>query len=130
MFQFVGAADELPESLLHERRQRAHHVSLAISLPRAQEMQSRQIRCEGRAATPRQSRGNAMSVKDSNGTLLSAGDSVVVIKDLKVKGSSIPLKRGTVIKNIRLVEDDDENVEGNSDKIKGLVLKACFLKKA
>jgi protein PhnA len=55
---------------------------------------------------------------------------LVVIKDLKVRGSSIPLKRGTVIKNIRLVEDDDENVEGNSDKIKGLVLKACFLKKA
>jgi protein PhnA len=71
-----------------------------------------------------------MAVKDSNGTVLSTGDSVVVIKDLKVKGSSIPLKRGTVIKNIRLVEDDDENVEGNSDKIKGLVLKACFLKKA
>jgi protein PhnA len=71
-----------------------------------------------------------MPVKDSNGAVLSAGDSVVVIKDLKVRGSSIPLKRGTVIKNIRLVEDDDENIEGNSDKIKGLVLKACFLKKA
>jgi len=71
-----------------------------------------------------------MAVKDSNGTVLSAGDNVVVIKDLKVKGSSIPLKRGTVIRNIRVVEDDDENVEGNSDKIKGLVLKACFLKKA
>ena len=71
-----------------------------------------------------------MVVKDSNGSVLSAGDSVVVIKVLKVKGSSIALKRGTVIKNIRLVEDDDENVEGNSDKIKGLVLKACYLKKA
>jgi protein PhnA len=72
----------------------------------------------------------AMAVKDSNGTVLGAGDSVTVIKDLKVKGASIPLKRGTVIRNIRLVEDDDEHVEGNSDKIKGLVLKACFLKKA
>ena len=71
-----------------------------------------------------------MAVKDSNGSVLSAGDSVVVIKDLKVKGSSILLKRGIIIKNIRLVEDDDENVEGNSDKIKGLVLKACYLKKA
>jgi alkylphosphonate utilization operon protein PhnA len=71
-----------------------------------------------------------MAVKDSNGTVLNAGDSVTVIKDLKVKGASIPLKRGTVIKNIRLVEDDDEHVEGNSDKIKGLVLKACYLKKA
>ena len=65
-----------------------------------------------------------------SGTVLSAGDTVTVIKDLKVKGASIPLKRGSVIKNIRLVEDDDEHVEGNSDKIKGLVLKACFLKKA
>jgi protein PhnA len=72
----------------------------------------------------------AMAVKDSNGTVLNAGDSVTVIKDLKVRGASMPLKRGTVIKNIRLVEDDDEHVEGNSDKIKGLVLKACFLKKA
>ena len=71
-----------------------------------------------------------MAVKDSNGTVLSAGDSVVVIKDLKVKGSSIPLKQGTVIRNIRLVEDDAEHIEGNSDKIKGLVLKTCFLKKA
>lgn len=71
-----------------------------------------------------------MAVKDSNGTALNAGDTVIVIKDLKVKGASIPLKRGTVIKNIRLVEDDEEHVEGNSDKIKGLVLKACFLKKA
>lgn len=71
-----------------------------------------------------------MTVKDSNGTELRDGDSVTVIKDLKVKGSSIPLKRGTLIRNIRLVEDDDENIECNSDKIKGLVLKTCFLKKA
>lgn len=71
-----------------------------------------------------------MAVKDSNGNALSDGDSVTVIKDLKVKGASIPLKRGTMIRNIRLVEDDDEHVEGHSDKIKGLVLKACFLKKA
>jgi protein PhnA len=72
----------------------------------------------------------AMAVKDSNGNVLSDGDSVIVIKDLKVKGASIPLKRGTVIRNISLVEDDDEHVEGHSDKIRGLVLKACFLKKA
>lgn len=71
-----------------------------------------------------------MAVKDSNGSVLSEGDSVLVIKDLKVKGSSIPLKRGTMIRNIHLIEDDEENIEGNSDKIKGLVLKTCFLKKA
>lgn len=69
-------------------------------------------------------------VRDVNGNVLSSGDTVVVIKDLKVKGSSIPLKQGSVIKNIRLVDGDDEHIEGSSDKIKGLVLKVCFLKKA
>ncbi|MFC6841727.1 zinc ribbon domain-containing protein YjdM [Xanthomonas theicola] len=72
----------------------------------------------------------AVAVRDSNGNLLQAGDTVVVIKDLKVKGSSIPLKQGTVIRGIRLVEDDAEHIEGNSDRIKGLVLKTCFLRKA
>jgi len=69
-----------------------------------------------------------IAVKDSNGTTLNAGDSVQVIKDLKVKGTSITLKRGTVIKNIRLT-DDEEEIECNADKVKGLVLKTCFLKK-
>lgn len=69
-------------------------------------------------------------VKDANGTTLNQGDTVLVIKDLKVKGASIPLKQGTVIKSIRLIDGDAEHVEGNSDKIKGLVLKACFLKRA
>ena len=71
-----------------------------------------------------------MALRDSNGNALAEGDNVTVIKDLKVKGSSIPLKRGTMIRGIRLVEDDDEHVEGNSEKIKGLVLKACLLRKA
>lgn len=69
-------------------------------------------------------------VRDSNGNVLVAGDTVVVIKDLKVKGASIPLKQGTVIKHIRLVEGDAEHIEGHSDKIKGLVLKTCFLRRA
>lgn len=68
-------------------------------------------------------------VKDSNGNTLADGDSVTVIKDLKVKGSSVTLKRGTMIKNIRLT-DDPEEIECNADKVKGLVLKTCFLKKA
>ena len=72
----------------------------------------------------------AFVVRDVNGNVLNSGDTVTVIKDLKVKGSSIPLKQGTMIRNIRLVDGDDEHIEGNSDKIKGLVLKACFLKKA
>jgi protein PhnA len=69
-------------------------------------------------------------VRDVNGNVLVSGDSVVVIKDLKVKGSSIPLKQGSMIRNIRLVEGDVEHIEGNSDKIKGLVLKTCFVKRA
>ncbi|WP_425501815.1 zinc ribbon domain-containing protein YjdM [Pseudoxanthomonas broegbernensis] len=70
------------------------------------------------------------AVRDSNGNPLAAGDTVVVIKDLKVKGSSIPLKQGTMIRNIRLVEGDPEHIEGHSEKIKGLVLKTQFLRKA
>ncbi len=69
-----------------------------------------------------------MNIKDSNGTPLNDGDSVQVIKDLKVKGTSVTLKRGTVIKNIRLT-DNEEHIECNADKVKGLVLKTCFLKK-
>ena len=68
-------------------------------------------------------------VKDSNGTKLSEGDSVSVIKDLKVKGSSTVLKRGTMIRNIHLTDDPDE-IEGRTDKVKGLVLRTEFLKKA
>jgi protein PhnA len=70
-----------------------------------------------------------MDVKDSNGTALNDGDSVLVIKDLKVKGTSVTLKRGTMIKNIRLTSDEEE-IECNSDKVKGLVLRTEFLKKA
>jgi protein PhnA len=68
-------------------------------------------------------------VRDSNGNALADGDSVMVIRDLKVKGSSVTLKRGTLIKNIRLT-DDAEVIECNADKVKGLVLKTCFLRKA
>lgn len=67
-------------------------------------------------------------VKDSNGNILSEGDSVQLIKDLDVKGTSVTLKRGTVIKNIRLTSNDEE-IECRVEKIKGLVLKTCFLKK-
>jgi len=68
-----------------------------------------------------------MSVKDSNGAKLSDGDSVQVIKDLKVKGTSSTLKRGTVYKNIRLTNKDEE-VECGKGK-STIVLKTCFLKK-
>ena len=67
-------------------------------------------------------------VKDSNGNDLIDGDSVQVIKDLKVKGSSITLKQGKVFKNIRLTSKDEE-VECKEGK-STIVLKTCFLKKA
>lgn len=65
--------------------------------------------------------------KDSNGTILADGDSVQVIRDLKVKGSTINLKRGKVFKSIRLTNDPEsiECREGRSE----LVLKTCYLKK-
>lgn len=69
-----------------------------------------------------------MEARDSNGAVLAEGDSVQVIKDLKVKGTSSTLKRGTLIKNIHLTEDPEE-IECRVEKIKGLVLKTCFLKK-
>ena len=53
-----------------------------------------------------------MEVKDSNGNLLNDGDSVTVIKDLKVRGSSGVIKRGTMVRNIRLTDFEGE-VEGN-----------------
>ena len=69
-----------------------------------------------------------MAVRDSNGNELADGDAVHVIKDLKVKGSSETLKRGTVFKNIRLT-DDEEAVECGQGR-NTVVLKTCFLKKA
>ena len=72
---------------------------------------------------------DAIVVKDSNGTRLSDGDSVTVIKDLKVKGTSVTLKRGTLARNIRLT-DDAALIECNVDKVKGLVLRTEFVKKA
>ncbi|MFI5642441.1 alkylphosphonate utilization protein [Streptomyces goshikiensis] len=67
--------------------------------------------------------------KDSNGTVLGDGDSVTLTKDLKVKGTSETLKRGTLVKNIRLTSRPGE-VECNTRKVKGLVLRTEFLKKA
>ena len=68
-------------------------------------------------------------VTDSNGTRLADGDAVTVIKDLKVKGTSVTLKRGTLAKNIRLTGDPDL-IECNVEKVKGLVLRTEFVKKA
>ena len=67
--------------------------------------------------------------RDSNGAELIDGDAVTVIKDLKVKGTSNTLKKGTKIKNIRLTDNEDL-VECNAEGIKGLVLRTEFLNKS
>ena len=66
--------------------------------------------------------------KDSNGNILADGDSVTLIKDLKVKGTSQTLRRGTVIKSIRLT-GDTQAIDCRYEGIKGLVLRAEFVKK-
>jgi protein PhnA len=70
-----------------------------------------------------------MDVRDANGNLLADGDSVTLVKDLKVKGTTVTLKRGTVIKNIRLTADEGE-IECRAEKVRDLVLKTEFVKKA
>lgn len=70
-----------------------------------------------------------IEVKDSNGALLADGDSVTLIKDLKVKGANTTIKRGTLVKNIRLTYDAAE-IECNTKQVKGLVLRTEFVKKA
>ncbi|WGM38233.1 alkylphosphonate utilization protein [Caulobacter sp. NIBR1757] len=71
-----------------------------------------------------------MDVRDSNGTLLADGDNVILVKDLKVKGSGgVTLKRGTLIKGIRLTDDPAE-IECRAEKVRDLVLRTEFVKKA
>ncbi len=68
-------------------------------------------------------------VKDSNGNQLQDGDSVIVIKNLPVKGASGPIKAGTKVKNIRLVEGD-HNIDCKVDGFGAMGLKSEFVKKA
>ncbi len=69
-----------------------------------------------------------IEVRDASGNVLADGDSVVLIKDLKVKGAGQTLKQGTVIKSIRLT-DDPEEIDCRHDAIKGLVLRTEFVRK-
>lgn len=69
-----------------------------------------------------------VEVRDSAGTLLSDGDQVILIKDLEVKGAGQTLRRGTVIKSIRLTGDSQE-IDCRYEGIRGLVLRAEFVKK-
>ena len=72
--------------------------------------------------------GAQIQVRDSVGNLLSDGDQVMLIKDLAVKGAGKTLKRGTVIKSIRLT-DDAQEIDCKHPEIKGLVLRAEFVRK-
>ena len=69
-------------------------------------------------------------IRDANGNVMADGDAVILIKDLRVKGSSIVLKKGTKVKSIRLPDGaGDHEVDCKTDQ-GGFMLKACFLKKA
>ena len=74
------------------------------------------------------SAATGVEVRDSVGNLLADGDSVTLVKDLKVKGANQILKRGAVIKSIRLTGDEQE-IDCRYESIKGLVLRAEFVRK-
>ena len=80
------------------------------------------------AAASRPAGGETVEVRDAVGNLLADGDQVTLIKDLKVKGAGQTLKRGTLIKSIRLTGDPQE-IDCRYEGIKGLVLRAEFVRK-
>jgi len=73
---------------------------------------------------------SALIIKDAHGAILCDGDSVVLIKDLKLKGSSAIIKGGTKVKNIRLNYESDHNLDCKVDGIGAMGLKSEFVKKA
>jgi protein PhnA len=81
------------------------------------------------AASAAETSDDALVVKDAHGNVLHDGDTVSVIKDLKVKGSSLVVKVGTKVKNIRLV-DGDHNIDCKIDGVGPMALKSEFVKKA
>ena len=80
---------------------------------------------KGQAAAPA---NDAVEVRDAVGNLLADGDQVTLVKDLAVKGAGQTLKRGTLIKSIRLTGDPQE-IDCKYEGIKGLVLRAEFVRK-
>lgn len=83
---------------------------------------------EWAAGSKDQNNEDTKVVKDANGNILSDGDSVTIVKDLKVKGASSALKKGTKVKNIRLV-DGDHNIDCKIDGFGAMSLKSEFVKK-
>lgn len=80
-------------------------------------------------SAPEPQDSDALVVKDASGNVLQDGDSVTVIKDLKIKGASSVVKVGTKVKNIRLVEGD-HNIDCKIDGIGAMQLKSEFVRKA
>lgn len=76
----------------------------------------------------RNAAASTIEVRDASGALLVDGNSVVLIKDLKVKGAGQTIKQGTLIKSIRLT-DNPEEIDCKFDAIKGLVLRTEFVRK-
>lgn len=72
---------------------------------------------------------DVLVVKDANGNILADGDSVVIVKDLPVKGAPKPIKAGTKVKSIRLTEGD-HNIDCKIDGFGAMALKSEFVKKA
>lgn len=79
-------------------------------------------------AAAKRAAAQVVEVRDAVGNLLADGDSVILTKDLKVKGANQTLQRGTVIKSIRLTGDPQE-IDCRHEAIKGLVLRAEFVRK-
>jgi protein PhnA len=80
------------------------------------------------SADATQTNNDTKTVKDAHGNVLQDGDSITVIKDLKVKGTSLVVKVGTKVKNIRLVEGDHD-IDCKIDGIGAMKLKSEFVKK-
>jgi len=87
------------------------------------------IRAWADAGLPEEEDTDALVYRDSNGVILSHGDTVVIVKDLPVKGAGFTAKQGTAVRNISLVPNDETHIEGRVNGVK-IQLKTCFLKKS
>lgn len=85
---------------------------------------------EWKQSTEEENEDLSATIKDAYGNVLQNGDTVTVIKDLKVRGSSLVIKVGTKIKNIRLTHGEDHDIDCKIDGIGAMKLKSQFIKKA
>ena len=87
------------------------------------------VKAWAEAGLPQEEDEDALVYRDSNGVILNAGDTVVIIKDLPVKGAGFVAKQGVAVRNIGLVPGDETHIEGRVNGVK-IQLKTCFLKKS